>query len=139
MISADRARDRYPRRARKFWSPPDPRTHLQRFEDQVALLVGRRIRQQRIFMGQRQIDLAHATGLTQPTISRIERGQRPPTVPELIRIAVQLNRPPEMFFDPPEPEQPIAWERRHHMPTTPRRLHDAAMREEFPWDDTAYD
>ena len=63
--------------------------------------VGRRIREARLRAGYASgVAFARATGLSQPTVSRIESGRRSVSVPELARIAAVLDRPAEVFLQP---------------------------------------
>jgi len=50
----------------------------------------RRARADRLKQG----ELAAAIGVTQPTMSEIETGKRPPTIDELVRIEQACDRPP---------------------------------------------
>lgn len=62
--------------------------------------VGRRIRQARLRAGYSSgVAFAHEVGLTQSTLSRIESGRRAVTLPEVMRIAAALGRPPESFLE----------------------------------------
>lgn len=78
----------------------------------MAAVVGRRIKCERVYAGFRQQDLARAIGISQASLSRIERERRAPTFAEIARIAVQLRRPLEAFIGPPPAEARCGWERR---------------------------
>lgn len=59
---------------------------------------GTRIRDGRVLMNVTQVDLADASGLQQPLISMLERGDRAPTSDHLRVVAHALGLPPS-FFD----------------------------------------
>jgi Zn-dependent peptidase ImmA (M78 family)/transcriptional regulator with XRE-family HTH domain len=62
--------------------------------------IGRRIRDARVRAGYESgVRFAQAIRLTQSTVSRIESGKRPVTVPELAMIASVVGLPPESFLE----------------------------------------
>ncbi|MFA5890328.1 MAG: helix-turn-helix transcriptional regulator [Actinomycetota bacterium] len=89
------------------------RPPLIEFTEEVDLFVARRVKTARVHAGLRQKDLAAAIGLTVTQISRLERGHRSLTVPELLRIAVQTRRPVSYFIEPPDPQEVVrtGWEK----------------------------
>ena len=110
-----------------------------RFCSEVDAVIARRIRFERVAAGLRQVDLANAIGLTQATISRIESGKSPATVADLIRIAIQLDRPLEAFIRPPRPGPKTGWERHPTVPQISRELYQAALDGELPEEHEIYD
>lgn len=65
-------------------------------DDQIP--VGRKIAILRVMQNITQQQLAQATGISQPNISRIENGSYNPTVKSLEKIAAGLNRRLEIDF-----------------------------------------
>lgn len=66
----------------------------------LAASVGQRLRKVRLQQGLTQADLEQATGLLRSHISRIETGQRMPSVGTLERLAAALKTPLYLLFDP---------------------------------------
>lgn len=89
---------------------------VEAFDIQVNVLIGRRIKTERVFAGLRQVDIATAIGLPRSTFARIERGERPISVAELLRVSVQLRRPVALFFEPPPKEIRSRWRREYRAP-----------------------
>jgi transcriptional regulator with XRE-family HTH domain len=58
---------------------------------------GTRIRDGRVLMNVTQVDLAAASGLQQPLISMLERGDRTPTAEHLHAVAAALGLPASFF------------------------------------------
>ncbi|MBI4728653.1 MAG: helix-turn-helix transcriptional regulator [Acidobacteria bacterium] len=109
------------------------------FEDQVTGLLARRLKGARVRAGVRQRDLARAIGVSQATISRMERGRRPPRFAEIARIAVQLRRPIDTFLSPPPPELKCGWERRPMFAPMPRELTERLKRGDVLLSDPLFD
>jgi DNA-binding Xre family transcriptional regulator len=63
--------------------------------------IGQRIRARRSWGYVFQDQLAHAIGISQPELSRIERGLREIGVVELVRIAALLETTPEELLHAP--------------------------------------
>lgn len=72
-------------------------THM----DKLAL--GRRLAQAREDVGMTQEGLGRAVGLDRTAITRLEKGERKLSVPELVAIANALERPLSHFVDAPVP------------------------------------
>ncbi len=134
----------------RWWRPPRVaqvgfstkiirRARVKAFEDDIHLTVGLRIRTERCAAGVRQIDLAKTIGMSQASLSRIETGHRPVKVAELVRIAIQLRRPLEVFTIPwaPGPRQP--WEHKRVRPTIPYWLVTLAQNNGLPLSHPMYD
>lgn len=144
---ADR-RARHPRKVGDPFCYVTPGKPLvEAFDIQVNALIGRRIRTERVFAGFRQIDIATAIVLPRSTFARIERGERPITVSELLRVTVQLARPFEDFIEPPPKEilsrwrrdfqyPSFGWQRRHSKaPIITKQQMLAIARGRITWDD----
>lgn len=67
--------------------------------DMTAL--GRRLASSREVAGMTQTDLAQAVGLDRSAVSRMEKGERKLSVPELVTVAQALGRPLAFFVDEP--------------------------------------
>jgi transcriptional regulator with XRE-family HTH domain len=71
----------------------------------TGVLIGQRLRQLREEKGLSQGDIARASGLLRPYISRVEHGHTVPSLETLERFAGALQVPPYRFFytgeDPP--------------------------------------
>jgi transcriptional regulator with XRE-family HTH domain len=133
-------RTRYPREALHWCaSRRRRRERVAAFCSAVDAVLARRIRAERVQAGLRQVDLADALGTSQSTISRIESGRIAPTMADLVRIAIQLNRPLEAFVRPPRPGPRTGWERHPTVPLIPRQLLEAALRGELPEEHEIYD
>jgi transcriptional regulator with XRE-family HTH domain len=111
----------------------------QKLDDQIEQLIARRIRTERVFAGLRQVDLAACIGVSQPALSRIERGERSVGLAEIVRIAIQLGLPIETFIDPPRGVDLTGWERRPTVPLVSRQLEEAALAGELPDDHPMYE
>lgn len=61
-----------------------------------------RLRKSRLAAGVSQDALARIAGISQPAISRAERGQLQPTAPQLARLASVLGVPAARLLDPVE-------------------------------------
>lgn len=70
--------------------PPKPAASRDAAPDELQQL-GARVRRLRTELGMQQEDLATATGLARPTISKLERGLQNVTVTTLHRLAHALN------------------------------------------------
>ncbi len=69
--------------------------------DKVAL--GRRLARAREDIGMTQESLGRVVGLDRTAITRLEKGERRLSVPELVSIAARLGRPLSYFVDDPVP------------------------------------
>lgn len=67
-------------------------------EQDMSVMVGRRIREERERVGKNLEDLASAIGISESHLSRIERGQRGLDSLMLRRIATELTVSMERFF-----------------------------------------
>lgn len=135
-------RTRFPRQANHWLASKEQRkAKVKAFNADVIQLIARRVRTERILAGVRQIDLAEAVGISQSTLSRIEKATRQATLAEIIRIAIQLRRPVRHFFEPPPlVVEMTGWENRRKMlPLIDRQLEEAAAEGELPEDDPIYD
>lgn len=65
--------------------------------------LGRRLAQAREAIGMTQESLARTVGLDRTAITRLEKGERKLSVPELVAIAAQLRRPLSYFVESPVP------------------------------------
>ena len=54
----------------------------------------KKLRQTRLELGFKQSHISHLTGIPQSTISRIEKGERSPTIKEVSQIIQVLNIKP---------------------------------------------
>jgi transcriptional regulator with XRE-family HTH domain len=54
----------------------------------------KKLRQTRLELGFKQSYISHLTGIPQSTISRIEKGERSPTIDEVVKIMQVLNMKP---------------------------------------------
>jgi transcriptional regulator with XRE-family HTH domain len=72
-------------------------THVDKFE------LGSRLAQAREDAGMTQEGLAQAVGLDRTAITRLEKGQRKLSAPELVAIAKTVGRPLAFFVNPPVP------------------------------------
>ncbi len=61
--------------------------------------IGARVKYLRVVHGQTQQALAEKSGLSTPTVSRIERGGQAPTVESLAAIAKALDTPLSSLFE----------------------------------------
>lgn len=102
-------------------------------------MIARCIRKERVAAGLRQVDLAEAIGVTQATISRLESGKSPATFADIVRIAIQLDRPLEAFVKPPGRGPKTGWERHGTIPRIPHDLYEAAINDELPEEHPLYD
>ena len=68
-----------------------------------TLALGRRIAQARSQAGMTQEGLGSAASLDRTAITRLEKGERKLSVPELVTIAAALHRPLSYFVTPPVP------------------------------------
>lgn len=66
--------------------------------DYIIHGIGPKIRELRKEMGIRLAELAEASNLSTPMISKIENGRVVPTIPSLFNILKALNIEPEIFF-----------------------------------------
>jgi ribosome-binding protein aMBF1 (putative translation factor) len=66
-------------------------------QDEIHLCIGRRLREARVGGMLSQKALARAAGMSQASVSRIERGSRSPTYSEVSRFAMLLDKKPEDF------------------------------------------
>jgi transcriptional regulator with XRE-family HTH domain len=131
---------RYPRSAAHWYASRRRRRELAKaLCAEVDAVVARQIRAERVRAGLRQVDLAEAIGVAQATMSRLESGKSPATVADIVRIAVQLERPLEAFIKPPGRGPKTGWERRGTIPRIPYELYEAAMRDELPEEHPIYD
>ena len=64
------------------------------------MLTGDIIRERRKLLHLSQVDLSRRTGLTQPTISSIERGKNNPSYETIRLISAALNMQPSDLIDP---------------------------------------
>lgn len=71
----------------------------------VDAIVGARMAARRRALGIRQVTLAETLGVTQPTISRMERGTIALTVSQLVRVAKALRTSPAMLLPMLLPDQ----------------------------------
>ena len=60
-------------------------------EARRAFLIGQAVRERRLALGLSQVELAARAGMTQPALSRLERGGGIPTITVLDRIASALH------------------------------------------------
>ncbi len=131
---------RYPRQAAHWYASRRKRKQVVRdLCAEVDAVIARRIRAERVAAGLRQVDLADAIGVTQATISRLESGRSPASFADVVRIAIQLDRPLEAFVAPPGRGPKTGWERRGTIPRIPYHLYEAAMRDELPEEHPLYD
>ena len=131
---------RYPRRASHwFASHRSRRTRLRAFCAELDALIARRIRFERVAAGLRQIDLAEAIGVTQSMISRLESGKSPASFADIVRIAIQLNRPLEVFVSPPREGRKTGWERHPTKPLISWDVMRDAEEGKLPIDHPMYD
>ena len=75
------------------------------FEERIELVkhqLANQIRQSREDMGVSQVELARRMGVSQPLISRIEKGENLPRDETLVRIAQALRLPEDHFLDVPK-------------------------------------
>jgi len=61
--------------------------------------IGQRIRQMREALGQPQVQVAAALGITRQTLSRMEKGEVPIDSEALFRLAIRFDRPVSCFYD----------------------------------------
>ncbi len=61
--------------------------------------IGQRIRQMREALGQPQVQVAAALGITRQTLSRMEKGEVPIDSEALFRLAARFDRPVSYFYD----------------------------------------
>jgi HTH-type transcriptional regulator / antitoxin HipB len=66
----------------------------------TSIMVGSAVRAARRRAGVSQVELAHRTGTSQPSIARLEKGQVSPTVITLDRIARALDTDLVIDFEP---------------------------------------
>lgn len=71
-------------------------------DDRAWQELGQRLREAREYLGYSQSEVAEATGIPRPAISRFETGQRKVSVLELGRLATLYRRTPDFFLHPPE-------------------------------------
>ncbi len=77
---------------------------------QMLTRVGERIRELRITRGLTVTDLAECSGLSRPSMSRVEAGKQALSLQSLFRVARELNVAPGTLLDPPENPGGYVWE-----------------------------
>jgi HTH-type transcriptional regulator/antitoxin HipB len=66
----------------------------------IRFELGHAVRERREALGMTQAQLAHATGMRQPSVARFEAGGTMPTLPLLERLAVALGMRLHVGFEP---------------------------------------
>ena len=131
---------RWPREALHWYASRRKRKQLSDAHyAEVDAVVARQIRAERVRAGLRQVDLAEAIGVSRSTLSRLESGASPATVADLVRIAIQLDRPLDAFITPPGRGPTTGWERRPTVPRLPHDLYMAAVNDALPEEHPIYD
>ena len=131
---------RLPRRATHWYaSRRTRRDRAQALCAELDALIARRIRFERVAAGLRQVDLADAIGVTQATISRLESGKSPASFADIVRIAIQLKLPLEVFVQAPKEGRKTGWERHPTAPLIPADMMRDAEEGSFPIDHPIYD
>lgn len=69
------------------------------FANPAARRLGKRIRTRRVTLGMTQDQLAETSGVAQGTISRIERGDRMPTLTTLMKLRGALGLTEDQFAE----------------------------------------
>lgn len=110
--------------------------YINRMAHEIHVVIGRRIRANRIMHGLRQVDLAACLGISTSSLCRIEQGKKPPTFALTVMIATQLAIPIEELINPPADHQPNEWvrrrRRRRSTPQEEAELMEAIFVEELP-------
>lgn len=91
------------------------------------MLIGQKLREIREAKNLSQVEIAEATGLVQPYVSRVENGHTIPGVETLEKWASALKVPLyQILYDGEEPPKPLKLSGNHHelWGNSGRQLHD---------------
>lgn len=92
------------------------------------MLIGQKLREIREAKNMSQVEIAEATGLVQPYVSRVENGHTIPGVETLEKWASALKIPLyQILYDGEEPPKPLKLSGNHHNElwgNSGRQLHD---------------
>ena len=92
------------------------------------MLIGQKLREIREAKKASQVEIAEATGLVQPYVSRVENGHTVPGVETLEKWASALKIPLyQILYDGEEPPKPLKLSGNHHSElwgNSRRQLHD---------------
>lgn len=75
-------------------------------DSELAAVIGTNVRAARVAAGLGQKELAEASGIAVPNISRLEAGTHLPSVATLKKVSDALKVPICQFLDPPAEPQP---------------------------------
>jgi transcriptional regulator with XRE-family HTH domain len=92
------------------------------------MLIGQKLREIRESQKMSQVEIAQATGLVQPYVSRVENGHTIPGVETLEKWASALKIPLyQILYDGDEPPKPLRLSGNHHSEVwgnSGRQMHD---------------
>jgi transcriptional regulator with XRE-family HTH domain len=92
------------------------------------MLIGQKLREIRETQKMSQVEIAQATGLVQPYVSRVENGHTIPGVETLEKWASALKIPLyQILYDGDEPPKPLRLSGNHHSEVwgnSGRQMHD---------------